>query len=373
MENNDTENLIEVKNLKINFDTYAGKVKAIRDVSFHLKKGETLAIVGESGSGKSVTTRSLMGLNADNAEIAGGQIMFHGEDVLKKSEKEMQQIRGKDIAMIFQDPMTSLDPTMKIGRQIAEPLIIHNHVSKKQAMAQALEMLKLVGITDAEHRINDYPHQFSGGMRQRIVIAIALICYPEVLIADEPTTALDVTIQAQILKLMKELQEKIETSIIFITHDLGVVAGMADRIAVMYAGKIVEYGTVDEIFYNPQHPYTWGLLNSMPTLDTQSGELSAIPGTPPDLLDPPKGDAFAARSPYALKIDAEQEPPFFKVSDTHYAATWLLDPRAEKVTPPEAIAKRQAQWAKMHTDDGELVRPATPLNTADNLDDSDRE
>ncbi|KRL53931.1 Oligopeptide transport ATP-binding protein OppD [Furfurilactobacillus rossiae] len=373
VENNDTENLIEVKNLKINFDTYAGKVKAIRDVSFHLKKGETLAIVGESGSGKSVTTRSLMGLNADNAEIAGGQIMFHGEDVLKKSEKEMQQIRGKDIAMIFQDPMTSLDPTMKIGRQIAEPLIIHNHVSKKQAMAQALEMLKLVGITDAEHRINDYPHQFSGGMRQRIVIAIALICYPEVLIADEPTTALDVTIQAQILKLMKELQEKIETSIIFITHDLGVVAGMADRIAVMYAGKIVEYGTVDEIFYNPQHPYTWGLLNSMPTLDTQSGELSAIPGTPPDLLDPPKGDAFAARNPYALKIDAEQEPPFFKVSDTHYAATWLLDPRAEKVTPPEAIAKRQAQWAKMHTDDGELVRPATPLNTADNLDDSDRE
>ncbi|GKT02722.1 ABC transporter ATP-binding protein [Furfurilactobacillus entadae] len=373
MEKLENDNLIEVKNLRINFNTYAGTVKAIRDVSFNLKKGETLAIVGESGSGKSVTTRSLMGLNAENAEVAGGEILFHGEDVLKKSEKEMQEIRGKDIAMIFQDPMTSLDPTMKIGRQIAEPLRIHNHVSREKAMEQALEMLKLVGITDAEHRINDYPHQFSGGMRQRIVIAIALICYPEVLIADEPTTALDVTIQAQILKLMKELQEKISTSIIFITHDLGVVAGMADRIAVMYAGKIVEYGTVDEIFYNPQHPYTWGLLNSMPTLDTQSGDLSAIPGTPPDLLDPPTGDAFAARNPYALKIDAEQEPPFFEVSPTHFAATWLLDPRAPKVTPPAAIAKRQAQWVNMHNDAGELVRPQTPVTTAPNVDDDDRE
>ncbi|GAB6093351.1 peptide ABC transporter ATP-binding protein [Furfurilactobacillus curtus] len=373
VESTENENLIEVNHLRINFNTYAGKVKAIRDVSFHLKKGETLAIVGESGSGKSVTTRALMGLNADNAEIAGGEILFHGQDVLKKSEQEMQQIRGKDIAMIFQDPMTSLDPTMKIGRQIAEPLRVHNHVSREKAMEQALEMLKLVGITDAEHRINDYPHQFSGGMRQRIVIAIALICYPEVLIADEPTTALDVTIQAQILKLMKELQEKIETSIIFITHDLGVVAGMADRIAVMYAGKIVEYGTVDEIFYNPQHPYTWGLLNSMPTLDTRSGDLSAIPGTPPDLLDPPKGDAFAARNPYALKIDAEQEPPFFKVSETHYAATWLLDPRSPQVVPPVAIAKRQDQWAKMHNADGELIRPEAPLPTPAAPSDDDRE
>ena len=244
------ERILDVKNLEIDFHTYAGEVKAIRNVSFHLDKGETLAIVGESGSGKSVTTKSLMGLLANNARVKGGEILFHGTDLLKKTEKEMQSVRGKDIAMIFQDPMTSLDPTMKIGMQIAEPLIKHKHVEKKKALAQALEILKLVGIKDAEKRINDYPHQFSGGQRQRIVIAIALVCYPEILIADEPTTALDVTIQAQILDLMKELQAKIETSIIFITHDLGVVAGMADRVAVMYAGQIIEYGTVDEIFYN---------------------------------------------------------------------------------------------------------------------------
>lgn len=286
-----------------------------------------------------------MGLLANNARVKGGEILFHGTDLLKKTEKEMQSVRGKDIAMIFQDPMTSLDPTMKIGMQIAEPLIKHKHVEKKKALAQALEILKLVGIKDAEKRINDYPHQFSGGQRQRIVIAIALVCYPEILIADEPTTALDVTIQAQILDLMKELQAKIETSIIFITHDLGVVAGMADRVAVMYAGQIIEYGTVDEIFYNPQHPYTWGLLNSMPTLD--STKLEAIPGTPPDLLDPPKGDAFAARNPYAMKIDAEKQPPFFKVSETHYAATWLLHPDAPKITPPDEIVRRRKIFAEM--------------------------
>ena len=339
------ERVLDVKNLKIDFHTYAGEVKAIRNVSFHLDKGETLAIVGESGSGKSVTTKSLMGLLANNARVKGGEILFHGTDLLKKTEKEMQSVRGKDIAMIFQDPMTSLDPTMKIGMQIAEPLIKHKHVEKKKALAQALEILKLVGIKDAEKRINDYPHQFSGGQRQRIVIAIALVCYPEILIADEPTTALDVTIQAQILDLMKELQAKIETSIIFITHDLGVVAGMADRVAVMYAGQIIEYGTVDEIFYNPQHPYTWGLLNSMPTLD--STKLEAIPGTPPDLLDPPKGDAFAARNPYAMKIDAEKQPPFFKVSETHYAATWLLHPDAPKITPPDEIVRRRKIFAEM--------------------------
>lgn len=339
------ERILDVNNLEINFHTYAGDVKAIRNVSFHLDKGETLAIVGESGSGKSVTTKSLMGLLANNAEVVGGSIIFHGEDILKKSEKHMQGIRGKDIAMIFQDPMTSLDPTMKIGRQIAEPLMKHKNVEKKKALAQALEILKLVGIDNAEKRINEYPHQFSGGQRQRIVIAIALVCYPEILIADEPTTALDVTIQAQILDLMKELQQKIETSIIFITHDLGVVAGMADRVAVMYAGQIVEYGSVDEIFYNPQHPYTWGLLNSMPTLS--STDLQAIPGTPPDLLDPPKGDPFAARNPYAMKIDSEEKPPFFKVSETHYASTWLLHPDAPKITPPEEIVRRQEIFKKM--------------------------
>ncbi|WP_405076455.1 ABC transporter ATP-binding protein [Ligilactobacillus acidipiscis] len=339
------ERILDVNNLEINFHTYAGDVKAIRNVSFHLDKGETLAIVGESGSGKSVTTKSLMGLLANNAEVVGGSIIFHGEDILKKSEKQMQGIRGKDIAMIFQDPMTSLDPTMKIGRQIAEPLMKHKKVEKKKALAQALEILKLVGIDNAEKRINEYPHQFSGGQRQRIVIAIALVCYPEILIADEPTTALDVTIQAQILDLMKELQQKIETSIIFITHDLGVVAGMADCVAVMYAGQIVEYGSVDEIFYNPQHPYTWGLLNSMPTLS--STDLQAIPGTPPDLLDPPKGDPFAARNPYAMKIDSEEKPPFFKVSETHYASTWLLHPDAPKITPPEEIVRRQEIFKKM--------------------------
>ncbi|WP_283679256.1 ABC transporter ATP-binding protein [Lentilactobacillus sp. Marseille-Q4993] len=343
----DERNILEVRDLKIDFKTYAGRVKAIRDVSFDLRKGETLAIVGESGSGKSVTTRSIMGLLAQNAVVTGGSIEFKGDDLLKKSDKQMDAIRGRDIAEIFQDPMTSLDPTMKIGKQIAEPLMIHKGMKKEKAYAQALEMMKLVGITDAEKRINNYPHQFSGGMRQRIVIAIALVNYPEILIADEPTTALDVTIQAQILDLMKELQEKINTSIIFITHDLGVVAGMADRVAVMYAGKLVEYGTVDEIFYNPKHPYTWGLLNSMPTMDTTGDELPSIPGTPPDLLDPPAGDAFAPRNPYALKIDTEQEPPFFKVSDTHYAATWLLDERAPKVTPPEPIIERQKHFKEL--------------------------
>ena len=339
------ERILDVNNLEINFHTYAGDVKAIRDVSFHLDKGETLAIVGESGSGKSVTTKSLMGLLANNAKVVGGSIMYHDEDILKKSEKQMQDIRGKDIAMIFQDPMTSLDPTMKIGRQIAEPLMKHKNVEKKKALAQALEILKLVGIDHAEERIDEYPHQFSGGQRQRIVIAIALVCYPEILIADEPSTALDVTIQAQILDLMKELQEKIETSIIFITHDLGVVAGMADRVAVMYAGQIIEYGSVDEIFYNPQHPYTWGLLNSMPTLN--STDLQAIPGTPPDLLDPPKGDPFAARNPYAMKIDEEEKPPFFKVSETHFASTWLLHPDAPKITPPDEIVRRKKIFKKM--------------------------
>jgi len=336
---NKTENILEVKDLEINFKTYSGDVQAIRKVNFDLKHGETLAIVGESGSGKSVTVRSVMGLLANNADVKGGQILFNGEDLLKKSEKEMQGIRGKDIAMIFQDPMTSLNPTMKIGKQIAEPIILHQNKSKKEAYARAEELLELVGIPKAHERMDHYPHQFSGGQRQRIVIAIALACNPRVLIADEPTTALDVTIQAQILELMKELQDKIDTSIIFITHDLGVVANVADRVAVMYAGKIVEYGDVDEIFFNPQHPYTWGLIGSMPTLDT-AGKLVSIPGTPPDLLDPPKGDAFALRSEYAMEIDYEEEPPLFQVSPTHAAATWLLHPDAPAVEEPAEIQRR---------------------------------
>ncbi|WHZ32769.1 ABC transporter ATP-binding protein [Desemzia incerta] len=334
------ENILEVKDLNISFDTYAGQVHAIRGVNFDLKPGETLAIVGESGSGKSVTSRSIMRLLANNANVDSGEILFKGEDLLKKSEKQMQKIRGAEIAMIFQDPMTSLNPTQKIGKQIAEPILKHQDVSKEEAYKKAEELLGLVGIPNPAKRMKQYPHQFSGGQRQRIVIAIALGCNPDILIADEPTTALDVTIQAQILELMKELQQKIKTSIIFITHDLGVVANVADRVAVMYAGKFVEVGTVDEIFYNPQHPYTWGLLSSMPTLET-SGSLYAIPGTPPDLLNPPKGDAFAPRSEYALKVDTMYEPPLFKLSDTHFAATWLLHPDAPKVTPPAGIVARQ--------------------------------
>ncbi len=340
--------ILEVKDLQIDFHTYAGTVHAIRDVSFSLEKGETLAIVGESGSGKSVTLRTLMGLLANNAVVKSGEVNFNGEDVLKKSEKELDAMRGNDIAMIFQDPMTSLDPTMNIGKQVAEPLLLHNKISQKDAMKEAARVLDLVGIPNAQNRLKDYPHQFSGGQRQRIVIAIAIINNPQILIADEPTTALDVTIQAQIIDLLKELQTKIDTSIIFITHDLGVVAGIADRVAVMYAGKIIEYGTVDEIFYNPKHPYTWGLLESMPTLETKSDRLYAIPGTPPSLIDPPKGDAFAARNQFSLQIDTEQEPPFFQVSPTHAAATWLLHPDAPKVELPPEIQRRQEVWQQMH-------------------------
>lgn len=338
------EKVLEVKELAISFETFAGKVHAIRGVSFDLYKGETLAIVGESGSGKSVTTRSIMKLLANNATIDQGEILFKNSDLVKKTEKEMQLIRGKDIAMIFQDPMTSLDPTMTIGNQVAESLRKHKKISKKDALERALSLLQLVGIPNAADRLKHYPHQFSGGQRQRIVIAIALICYPEILIADEPTTALDVTIQAQIIGLMKEIQRKISTSIIFITHDLGVVANVADRVAVMYGGRIVEIGTADDIFYNPQHPYTWGLLSSMPTLDTKGSKLYAIPGSPPDLLDPPSGDAFYPRNAYAMKIDTRQAPPFFDVSPTHQAATWLLAPGAPKVEPPLEIQRRQKQF-----------------------------
>ncbi|HDX9579866.1 TPA: ABC transporter ATP-binding protein [Bacillus pseudomycoides] len=336
--------LLEVKDLQVSFDIHAGEVQAVRGVTFDLKKGETLAIVGESGSGKSVTSKALMDLiPKPPGRIKNGEIIFDGRDLTKLSEKEMQQIRGKEIAMIFQDPMTSLNPTMTIGNQIMEGLIKHQGMSKADARKVALELLDLVGIPNPEARLKQYPHQFSGGMRQRVVIAMALACNPKLLIADEPTTALDVTIQAQILELMKDIQQKTEAAIIFITHDLGVVANVADRVAVMYAGKVVEIGTVDEIFYNPKHPYTWGLLASMPSLEGGEEALYAIPGTPPDLLKPPKGDAFAARNPQALKIDFEMEPPLFKVSETHYAATWLLHEQAPKVEPPEIVQRRIRQ------------------------------
>ncbi|VXB18007.1 ABC transporter ATP-binding protein [Bacillus altitudinis] len=339
--------ILEVKDLAISFKTYGGEVQAIRGVNFHLNKGETLAIVGESGSGKSVTSQAIMRLiPMPPGYFKRGEILFDGQDIVKKTEKQMQTIRGKDISMIFQDPMTSLNPTMKVGKQITEVLFKHEQISKEAAEKRAIELLELVGIPMPEKRIKQYPHEFSGGMRQRVVIAMALAADPKLLIADEPTTALDVTIQAQILELMKEIQQKVETSIIFITHDLGVVANVADRVAVMYAGQIVETGTVDEIFYNPKHPYTWGLLASMPSLDTDGGaegKLTAIPGTPPDLTNPPKGDAFALRSDYAMKIDFEQEPPMFKVSDTHYVKSWLLHPNAPKVEPPASVKARMRE------------------------------
>lgn len=335
-----SETILSIENLRIHFETFAGEVQAIRGVNLKLEKGETLALVGESGSGKSVTAKSVMKLLSNNAVVKEGAITFKGENILEKSERDMQSIRGKKIAMIFQDPMTSLDPTMKIGKQITEVIIKHEKASKEEADKRAEELLELVGIQNAKERMKQYPHQFSGGQRQRIVIAIALACNPDVLIADEPTTALDVTIQAQILELLKELQQQFQMAIIFITHDLGVVANVADRVAVMYAGKVVEVGTADEVFYNPQHPYTWGLLRSMPTLHT-GDTLYAIPGSPPDLLDPPVGDAFALRSDVALEIDRVKEPPMFEVSPTHFAATWLLDPRAPKVPVPEEIVRRR--------------------------------
>ena len=338
-----TEPLLEVKNLRINFKTYAGLVQAVRGVDFTLAKGETLAIVGESGSGKSVTSNALMRLIPQPAgRYEDGQILFEGKDLLKLSEREMESIRGNEIAMIFQDPMTALNPTMRVGKQIMEVILTHKKgVSKDAAKQRAIELLAEVGIPDPERRFKQYPHEFSGGMRQRVVIAIALAAEPKILIADEPTTALDVTIQAQILELMKKIQEKNGNAIIFITHDLGVVANVADRVAVMYAGQIVEYGSSHDIFYNPKHPYTWGLLGSMPDLDSEdSEELYTIPGAPPNLINPPLGDAFAPRNPYALAIDYKAEPPFYEVSPGHYAKTWLLHPEAPKVELPEVIRHR---------------------------------
>ncbi|KFE41468.1 ABC transporter ATP-binding protein [Staphylococcus agnetis] len=338
-----SERVIEVNDLHVSFDIEVGEVQAVRGVDFYLNKGETLAIVGESGSGKSVTTKAITKLfQGKSGRIKQGSIMFNGEDLTKKSEKELMKLRGKEISMIFQDPMTSLNPTMKIGKQVMEPIIKHIGLNKADAKKRAIELLELVGLKRVKERFNAYPHQFSGGQRQRIVIALALACEPKILIADEPTTALDVTMQAQILDLMKELQQKIDTSIIFITHDLGVVANVADRVAVMYGGQMIETGDVDEIFYDPKHPYTWGLLSSMPDLETEgSTALRAIPGSPPDLVHPPKGDAFAARSEYALAIDFKEAPPWYRVSPTHYVRSWLLDERAPKVDPPELVKRKQ--------------------------------
>ena len=326
---NYNEVVLSVKDLRISFRAYGGMVQAVRGVSFDLHRGETLAIVGESGSGKSQSIRAIMGILANNAVIEEGEILYDGMDLTKVKEEDFHQIRGKRIGLIFQDPLSALNPIMKIGNQITESLRLNRKMKKDEAKKVALELMKSVGIPHAEKRFDQYPFQFSGGMRQRIVIAIALAGDPEILICDEPTTALDVTVQAKILELINQIKKERNLSVIFINHDLGVVANMADRVNVMYAGKVVETGTAEEIFFEPAHPYTWALLNSMPDLHTKD-RLEAIPGTPPNMIYPPKGDAFAARNAYAMKIDYEMEPPMFKITDTHAAATWLLHPKAAK-------------------------------------------
>lgn len=339
-----SDTILQVNNLKVSFSTYAGEVQAVRGVTFDLKKGEVLAIVGESGCGKSVTAQTIMRLiPTPPSYIKEGSILFDGKtEITKLTNKAMEKIRGSEIGMIFQDPMTSLNPTKIIGEQIAEGLIKHEHISKKAAYARAVELLKLVGISNPEGRVKQFPHQLSGGMRQRVMIAIALACNPKLLIADEPTTALDVTIQAQIIDLMKKLRDQTSASIILITHDLGVVADMAQKVIVMYAGKVVEKGTLDDIFYRSEHPYTWGLLRSVPRLDQKDGEeLVPIPGTPPDLFAPPKGCAFAARCPYAMKACLEQDPDHTAISGTHSAACWLLHPEAPKILKPIEAGGRQ--------------------------------
>lgn len=330
--------ILKVDDLSVNFQVRGRTLKAIHHVSLELKDQETLAIVGESGSGKSVLTKTFTGMLESNGQIPNGTILYNGQRLDKlKTDKDWDGIRGKEIATIFQEPMTSLDPIKTIGSQISEVIVKHQKKSASAAKQEAIELMTRAGIPNAEKRYDDYPFEYSGGMRQRIVIAIALACHPKILICDEPTTALDVTIQAQILRLIADLQKEFHFTTIFITHDLGVVAAIADRIAVMYSGRIIEVGTCDEIFYDPKHPYTWSLLSSLPQLAQRGSELYSIPGTPPSLYSDIVGDAFAERDPYAMKVDFKAEPPMFQVSPTHYAKTWLLDPRAPKVEKPALI------------------------------------
>lgn len=340
-----SERILEVKDLNVSFHTYAGISRAVRGVSFHLDKGETLAIVGESGCGKTVTSKAIMGLLPEvQTEIkkdGDSAILLHGENLLNYTEKQMAEVRGSKISMIFQDPMTSLNPTMKIGKQIMESIMIHQKIDKKEAEKQALEMLELVKIPNAAERMKQYPFEFSGGMRQRAMIAIALACKPEILIADEPTTALDVTIQAQIMDLIGELQKELDMAMILVTHDLGVVASVADRIQVMYAGKIVERGTVDEIFYRPTHPYTRALLSSVPKIHTNNKEqLYSLKGTPPDLTNPPVGCSFAARCEYGMKVCRQKYPEITSFSDSQECSCWLHHPKADVTGLPAEIFKR---------------------------------
>ena len=330
--------ILSAKDVEVTFSLRGNKLNAVRKCSLDLYDGETLAIVGESGSGKSVFTKTFVGMLDGNGSITGGSIMYDGKDLAKfKKEKEWMTIRGKKIAMVMQDPMTSLNPLKKVGKQIQECIELHQGLKGAVAKKATLQILEKVGIPYPEMRYNQYPHEFSGGMRQRVVIAIAVACRPQILICDEPTTALDVTIQAQILELIRNLQAEYHMSVIYITHDLGVVANVADRVAVMYAGQIVEVGKVDEIFYDARHPYTWALLSALPQLGVKGEALPTIDGTPPNLFNKIKGDAFAPRNRQALAIDFEEEPPYFEVSETHKAKTWYLDPRAPKIEPPKSV------------------------------------
>ena len=341
--------VLSVRDLVVQFTLRGQVLTAIRGASLDLHKGESLAIVGESGSGKSVFTKTFMGMLDKNGSVKSGEILYDGMDLAKfTTEAEWLKIRGRRLAMVFQDPMTSLSPLMTVGKQIAETLELHQGLKGRAAKQKAIEILRDVGITDPERRYKQYPHEFSGGMRQRVVIAIAVACNPEILICDEPTTALDVTIQAQILDLLRDLQKRYGLTVIYITHDLGVVASVADRIAVMYAGDIVEIGKADEIFYDARHPYTWALLSSLPQLGERGEDLFAIAGTPPNLFRPVKGDAFAPRNPYALKVDFQYRPPYFDVSPTHKARTWLLDPRAPKVERPKNLDRIREMGGYIH-------------------------
>ena len=343
-QNEKSGKLLEVKDLRVSFFTPAGEVKAVSGISYDLDYDEVMGIVGESGSGKSQEAYSIMGLLQSPGKVIGGSITFEGRDVLAFSKKEMASFRGSEVAMIFQNPMTCLNPVYTVGNQLIEALRAHDKkISKADAAKRAMEMLELVGINNVAKRMKQYPHEFSGGMRQRVMIAMGLICHPKLLIADEHTPALDVTIQAQILELLKEMRVKYNLTIILITHDLGVVANIADRVAVMYAGDIVEIGTSDEIYYDPRHPYTWALLSSMPQMGVKGEDLFNIQGTPPNLFTEIRGDAFAPRNPLALKIDFVKRPPYFDVSATHRAKTWLLDPRAPKIEPPAAVRMLQEE------------------------------
>jgi oligopeptide transport system ATP-binding protein len=333
------EPVLKLDDWSVGFDTPEGTVEAVRGVSLDLMPGEVLAIVGESGCGKSVLCQSILKILPRTAKTTG-RVFAAGTDISAYPEGKMRKLRGPFFAMLFQDPMTTLNPTIPIGKQITEAILKHHKVSREEANRRAIATLDLVGIDDPVHRLALQPHFFSGGMRQRCVLAIAMALEPKVLLADEPTTALDVTVQARMLDILKDVKDKKGLSIIFISHDLGVVARVADRVAVMYAGKIVEIGKAEEIFYDPRHPYTWGLLSSMPSVAVETGVFGGIPGLPPTLLNPPPGDAFAYRNRYALKIDYEEMPPMFPVSETHFAATWLLDPRAPRVEPPLKLTRR---------------------------------